>query len=73
MNKLEKVKRILQENDIKFYDVGYSETGKFIEILYKNLELSREDAIRNKEKLSKLFCCQGWLKPNILSIPKSII
>lgn len=73
MKKIEKVKKILNDNNIKYYDVGYSESGKFIDILYKDLELSREEAKENKENLSKLFACQNWLSPNILSIPKSVI
>ena len=73
MKKLNKVKKMLQKNNIQYYDIGYSSTGKFIEILYKNLELSNEDAKENRSKLQKLFCICNWLEPNILSIPKNII
>lgn len=59
MNKIEKVKKILNENNVQYYDVGYSSTGRFIEILYKDLELSNYEAEQNKAKLSKLFPCQN--------------
>lgn len=73
MNTIEKIKKILNENNVQYYDVDYSSTKRFVHILYKDLELSNYEAEQNKAKLNKLFTVKNWLEPNILSIPKCVI
>lgn len=72
MTKLNKIKKELEENNIKYYDIGETQSPaghKYIDILYVSFDKENIEKLKNAFKEYPL----NWIKPNILSIPKKAI